>query len=56
MTTIALTQSAVSARILPIAAATFVGLALLFIGTISQAAILHDASHDTRHALVAPCH
>jgi len=56
MTTIALSNTTVSSRVLPVVAAAIVGMALLFVGTISQAAVLHDASHDTRHAVVAPCH
>ena len=32
------------------------GAALLFVGGISQASILHDAAHDQRHAMAFPCH
>lgn len=56
MTTIALSNSAVSARLLPVLTAGLMGAALLFVGTISQASVLHNAAHDTRHAVVAPCH
>ncbi len=43
----------------PLAAITVVFLAgagLLFAAGIAQATVLHDAAHDTRHAMAFPCH
>ena len=37
-------------------AALLAGFALLFVAGISQAAVLHDAAHDQRHAVAFPCH
>jgi len=32
------------------------GAALLFLSGYAQATVLHDAAHDTRHAMAFPCH
>lgn len=32
------------------------GLGLLYFAAFANSATLHDAAHDTRHAIVAPCH
>ena len=37
-------------------AAFFVGLALVFITGFVQIDNVHNAAHDTRHALSFPCH
>ena len=52
------TQSAIriDAEILAIASAVFLGLGVIFVTGFANAAALHDATHDTRHAVVAPCH
>lgn len=39
-----------------IVSALVVGTLLLFAAGVSQAAILHDAAHDQRHAVAFPCH
>ncbi len=42
--------------ILGIAAALFLGAALLFVAGFAQAAGAHDVAHDQRHAIGFPCH
>ncbi len=34
----------------------FVGATLLFAAGLAQPNLLHDAAHDTRHAVGFPCH
>jgi len=36
--------------------AFFLGVALVFAAGFSHSATLHNAGHDTRHALSFPCH
>jgi cobalt transporter subunit CbtB len=41
----------------PVALVTlFAGLALVFLTGFSHSTTLHNATHDTRHALAFPCH
>lgn len=40
----------------PVALALVIGMALVFVGGISGATVLHDAGHDARHSLAFPCH
>ena len=40
----------------PALLAMLLGLALLFGVGFAQPSALHDAAHDTRHALTFPCH
>lgn len=42
--------------LLSVAFAAVLGFALLFVAGYAQAAILHDAAHDQRHAMAFPCH
>ena len=51
-----LDHSAIETGILPILGAAAIGLFLLFIAGFSEASVLHDAAHDSRHALAFPCH
>jgi cobalt transporter subunit CbtB len=39
----------------PVFAAAF-GIAILFAVGFAQPQLLHDAAHDTRHAISFPCH
>lgn len=32
------------------------GVALLYFAAFAQSDALHNGTHDTRHAIVAPCH
>ena len=34
----------------------FIGAALLFTAAFAQPEAMHDAAHDTRHAIAFPCH
>ncbi|MCV6823230.1 MULTISPECIES: CbtB domain-containing protein [Halocynthiibacter] len=41
---------------LPIFAAALAGVMLIGAAGFAQSAVLHDAAHDTRHAVAFPCH
>ena len=56
MTTQTQFLSATRTGMLPALAAALLGLSLVFFAGLSQAAILHDTAHDTRHAIAFPCH
>lgn len=43
-------------RALPALAALVLGLGLLFAAGFAAPSALHNATHDTRHALGLPCH
>ena len=49
-------HSGVQTGFLPIIGAAAIGLFLLFIAGFSEASVLHDAAHDSRHALAFACH
>ncbi len=34
----------------------FIGVMLLFAAGFANAAVMHDAAHDTRHSIGFPCH
>jgi len=53
-TTAAKTRTA--SPMLAMIAAAMIGLGLIVITGHVQAAVLHDAAHDTRHANGFPCH
>ena len=38
------------------AAFAIVGLAFVYLSGFANSAVLHNAAHDSRHALVFPCH
>ncbi|MEM5583245.1 MULTISPECIES: CbtB domain-containing protein [unclassified Roseibium] len=44
------------ARIVPLAFAVVLGVAIISITGHVQAGALHDAAHDVRHATGFPCH
>ncbi len=46
----------VDTRLAGIAAVFLAGASLLFLSGYAQATVLHDAAHDTRHAMAFPCH
>jgi cobalt transporter subunit CbtB len=56
MTTKALAIARADTRLAAIAAVFLAGAALLFISGYAQATVLHDAAHDSRHAMAFPCH
>lgn len=43
-------------RIATAAFAALFGACLLYFAAFAHADILHNAAHDTRHAITAPCH
>lgn len=43
-------------RVVSAVAALFLGLGLLFVAGFAWPSYLHNATHDTRHALGFPCH
>lgn len=49
-------HSGISQRALPAFAAVIFGLVLLFGAGFASPDFLHNATHDTRHALGLPCH
>ncbi|MEM9471431.1 MAG: CbtB domain-containing protein [Pseudomonadota bacterium] len=42
--------------LLPIVLSALIGLSMIFVIGHVQAAALHDAAHDVRHATGFPCH
>ena len=42
--------------VMSIALVAFLGLGVLFVAGFANSAVLHDAAHDTRHAVGFPCH
>jgi cobalt transporter subunit CbtB len=55
-TSTSLSPSVVSTRFVPALAALLLGLALLLGAGFAAPSVLHNATHDTRHALGLPCH
>lgn len=50
------TQSRTSLRVMPMVLAMLLGLGVISLTGHVQAAALHDAAHDMRHATGFPCH
>ena len=50
------TPSAVSTRIVPAVVALLLGLTLFIGAGFAGSSVLHNSTHDTRHALGLPCH
>ncbi len=48
--------SGTAARIAPAALAFLLGLALFLTSGFAGATVLHNSTHDTRHAFGLPCH
>jgi cobalt transporter subunit CbtB len=57
-TTITEETSRLSKRLLPSVLAILLGLVILFgVGFVQgKADLIHNAAHDTRHAMAFPCH
>lgn len=53
---IAATESKAASTTLSAIAAAFIGLGIITLAGHVQAATLHDAAHDMRHATGFPCH
>lgn len=56
MTVLVQKITSVRAGFLPALSALILGLGLIFVAGLSQAAVLHDSAHDVRHAVAFPCH
>ena len=56
MTTQIQSRTGVSAKLAAIALSAFIGLAIVTIAGHVQTSPLHDAAHDSRHAMGFPCH
>jgi cobalt transporter subunit CbtB len=56
MSTQTLTKSQANTTVLSLIAAAVLGLGLVTLAGHVQAATLHDAAHDVRHATGFPCH
>lgn len=54
--TVAAPATLSAARIAPAIAAFVLGLALLVTAGFAAPSAIHNATHDTRHALGLPCH
>ncbi|TDT73914.1 cobalt transporter subunit CbtB [Litoreibacter halocynthiae] len=46
----------VDSGLMGIAGAIMLGAILLFSAGFAQATVMHDSSHDMRHAMAFPCH
>jgi cobalt transporter subunit CbtB len=55
-TSTSLSPSVISTRFVPALAALLLGLALFLGAGFAAPSVLHNATHDTRHALGLPCH
>lgn len=55
-TTVTTAASATKTGLLPVIFAALLGLGIVFVVGHVQAATLHDAAHDVRHATGFPCH
>jgi cobalt transporter subunit CbtB len=51
-----LSSSIPSTRVVPALAALMLGLTLFLAAGFAAPSVLHNATHDTRHALGLPCH
>jgi cobalt transporter subunit CbtB len=51
-----LTQSLAHWRLSAALLSAFFGVALLYFAGFAHSDILHNATHDMRHAIVSPCH
>ncbi|MFG6578610.1 CbtB-domain containing protein [Sulfitobacter sp. 1A13191] len=56
MTTMIKTAGATRTKLVPALFAAVLGVALMALTGHVQAAALHDAAHDVRHATGFPCH
>jgi cobalt transporter subunit CbtB len=55
-TTATLTGARADAGLATILFVAFIGVTLIFAAGFANAAVMHDAAHDTRHAIGFPCH
>ena len=50
------TRSAVSSKTGTIIASVFLGAFFVYVVSFSPVEAIHNAAHDTRHSVTAPCH
>ncbi len=55
-TSTTLSSSPVAARLVPAVSALVLGLFLFLAAGFAGPTVLHNSTHDTRHALGLPCH
>jgi cobalt transporter subunit CbtB len=55
-TTSAASQASVSSRLVAAGAALLLGFAVFYTTGFATPSAIHNATHDTRHALGLPCH
>ena len=55
-TTATITGARADAGLATILFVAFIGVTLLFAAGFANAAVMHDAAHDTRHSIGFPCH
>jgi cobalt transporter subunit CbtB len=56
MKTVTQTTARIDTDVAGILATAFAGIVLVFLAGFAHASVLHDAAHDTRHAIAFPCH
>ena len=54
--TLATTDARADTSLATILFVAFIGATLLFAAGFANAAVMHDAAHDTRHSIGFPCH
>ena len=53
---LSIASSSAQVRVLTGVAAALLGAFMLYGAAFAQSGILHNAAHDTRHAITVPCH
>ena len=53
---VAVVEIAGSKRIATAVFAAALGIFFIYFAAFSHSTVLHNAAHDTRHAIAAPCH
>jgi cobalt transporter subunit CbtB len=56
MTSTTITGARTDSSLATILLVAFLGAGLLFAAGFANAAVMHDAAHDTRHSISFPCH
>lgn len=46
----------ITTKFLPVVLSVLIGAVLLFAAGFAETNMLHNAAHDSRHAVVFPCH
>lgn len=56
MTVQSIAASAVTGKTGTVLSAALLGVLFVYVAGFAPAAAMHNAAHDTRHAITAPCH